>query len=55
MKYRLCRGYCVRRGCDVQGVAGGTMLGEGVIYRLLLGGIVLGEDVMYRVLQGLPR
>ena len=35
--YRCCRGYCVRRGCDVEGVAGGTELGEGVMYRCCRG------------------
>ena len=30
-----CRGYFGRRGCDVQGVAGVTALGEDVMYRML--------------------
>ena len=41
--------------CDVQGVAGGTALGEGVMYRVLQGDTTLGEGVMYRVLQGVLR
>jgi hypothetical protein len=44
------RGYCVRRGCDIQCVAGGYC-SRRVMYRALKGDNVLGEDILYRVLQ----
>ena len=42
--YRYCRGYCARRGCDVEVVAVGTALGEGVMHRELHEGTALLPD-----------
>jgi len=53
--YRVLKGYCARRGCDLQGIAGGTAFEEDVMYRELQGDTALGECVMYRVLLGLLR
>ena len=44
--YRVLQGYCARKGCDIQGFAGATALGEGVMYRVLQRVTALGNGVM---------